>query len=167
MPHRPQPVRPLIARPRARCACNRSPEIAILSFQPSSTGSTSTPRISVDALGDLLGQRKAVGEIFEILRRRHHDGEGRAADDDLNRRFDGDRSRELRPARARNRRKRPGLERRSIPGPHSAASAKAFSIRRNETPSSRSRICQSEKWLVRRTCTAVTLYSGQLVAQSE
>ena len=47
----------------------------------------------VDAIGDLFGQRKAVREIFEILRRRHHDGEGRAAYDDLNGRFDRDRSR--------------------------------------------------------------------------
>ena len=47
----------------------------------------------VDALGDLLRQRKAIGEILEVLRRRHHDRKGRAADDDLNRRFDGDRAR--------------------------------------------------------------------------
>ena len=85
MPQRPQPVRPLIARPRARCACSRSPESAILSFQPSSTLLDLDAANILDALGDLLGQRKAVGEIFEVLRRRHHDGEGRAADDDLNR----------------------------------------------------------------------------------
>ena len=46
----------------------------------------------VDALGDLLGQRKAVGEIFKVARRRHHDREGRAAYDDLNGRLDRDRS---------------------------------------------------------------------------
>ena len=32
---------------------------------------------------------------------------------------------------------------------------------------SRKRFCHSEGWLTRVTCTAVTLYSGQLVAQSE
>ncbi len=66
IPQRPQPVRPLIARPRAICACNRSPVSAILSFQPSSTGfDLEVPDIG-DAIGDLLGQGKARGEIFEI-----------------------------------------------------------------------------------------------------
>src|ERR1700722_14879053 len=53
-----------------------------------------------DAIGDLLGQSKAISEIFEIVWRRHHDGEGRAAYDDLNGRFNRDRSGQLRPARA-------------------------------------------------------------------
>src|ERR1700723_1197840 len=54
-----------------------------------------------DAVGDLLRQSKPIREIFEIVWRRHHDGEGRAAYDDLDRRFNRDRSRKLRPARAR------------------------------------------------------------------
>ena len=54
----------------------------------------------LDRFGDLFGQRKAAGEILEVPRRRHHDGEGRASDDNLNRGLDGDRSRKLRPARA-------------------------------------------------------------------
>ena len=54
----------------------------------------------VDALGDLFSQRKTEGEILQVLRRRHHDGEGRAAYDDLNGRFDRDRACKLRPARA-------------------------------------------------------------------
>src|SRR5208282_5871489 len=53
-----------------------------------------------DALGDLFGQSKAVGEILEVARRRHHDGEGRGAYDDLNRTLDRDGSRELRPVGA-------------------------------------------------------------------
>ena len=54
----------------------------------------------LDRLGDLLGQRKPAGEILEILRRRHHDREGRGAYDDLNRRLDGDRPGEVGPTRA-------------------------------------------------------------------
>src|ERR1700722_9899477 len=53
-----------------------------------------------EAIGDLLGQSKAVSEIFEIVWRRHHDGEGRAAYDDLNGRFNRNRSGQLRPAGA-------------------------------------------------------------------
>ncbi len=40
-------------------------------------------------------------------------------------------------------------------------------MRVSDTSSSKNRACQSDGPLVRRTCTAVTLYSGQLVAQSE
>src|SRR3984957_18216814 len=54
-----------------------------------------------DAIGDLLGQSKAISEIFEIVWCCHHDGEGCAAYDDLYRRFNRDRPTELRPARAR------------------------------------------------------------------
>ena len=46
----------------------------------------------VDARGDLFGEGKAIGKIFEIFGRRHHDGERRAAYDDLNGRLYRDRS---------------------------------------------------------------------------
>ena len=53
-----------------------------------------------DAIGDLLCQSKTISEIFEIVWRRHHDREGRAAYNDLDGRFNRDRSRELRPTGA-------------------------------------------------------------------
>ena len=90
MPQRPQPVRPLIARPRARCACNRSPESAILSFQPSSTRFDLDSPDVVDALGDLFGQRKTEGEILQVLGVAIMTAKGAAAYDDLNGRFDRD-----------------------------------------------------------------------------
>ena len=54
----------------------------------------------LDRFGDLFGQGKAAGEILKVPRRHHHDGEGRASDDNLNRCLDGDRSHNLWPARA-------------------------------------------------------------------
>ena len=45
-----------------------------------------------NAFCDLLGQSKPIGEILQIVWRRHHDGEGCAADDDLYWRFNRDRS---------------------------------------------------------------------------
>ncbi len=46
---------------------------------------------SADLVGpfdDPLGEQEAIGEIFEIARRRHHDHERRAADDEFDRRLD-------------------------------------------------------------------------------
>src|ERR1700733_11799074 len=110
IPQRPQPVRPLIARPRAGASAHR-PAARQVGLQPfAGKRDLELPAVLdpfdlnasdiADALGDLFGQRKAVGEILQVVWRRHHDGKGRAAYDDLNRRLDGDRSRELRSTRA-------------------------------------------------------------------
>ena len=99
--------------------------------------------------------------------RRHHDGERRAAEDDLDRRFDRDGARELLSAGAQvvGKDADRNLDRaRALTRPHRPAPSPSGATRR---PLPDRAACQSERWLVRRTCTAVTLYSGQLVAQSE
>lgn len=133
----------------------------------------------VHAGDDAFGQGEADREIFEVGRRRHHDDVGFGAI--------GDRHRQLRRHRlARHRRTaaadphdarcgsegRPlllagGSGRRSAihaPAGYSAASTATRRVwRRNWSASS----CHCDQRLVGRTCTAVTLYSGQFVAQSE
>ena len=76
-PQRPQPVRPAIARLRARCALqllagerDRDPPAVV---RPLDLDAANV----LDAIGDPLGQRKAVGEVLEIAGRRHHHREGR------------------------------------------------------------------------------------------
>ena len=59
-----------------------------------------------------FGEEETNGEIFEVLRRRHHHGEGRTAEKDLNRRLDRDRPQERRPDRAGDIGKRPRLDNR-------------------------------------------------------
>src|ERR1700749_4332681 len=111
-------------------------------------------------LGDLIRrsdhafrQREADGEIFQILRRRHHDGIGRTPISEGDGRFLRHDPRAVRDAASAD------DETRDF---HSAGSA--WTMRRLCSACAPYSRCQSVGPLEGETFTAVTLYSGQFVA---
>jgi len=104
-----------------------------------------------------LGQAEAIGEILCVAGARHHHRIGRVAKDETH---------GISTATARSTScVRPLASIFCACSAYSAAWASP-NMRRSDTSSSALRSCQAEIALVRRTSTAVTLYSGQLVAQS-
>ena len=115
---------------------------------------------------DAFGQAEAEGEVLEVLRRRHHHGVGAAVVGEGDRGLLRDRALAVGEAR---RRRQAVRATRSIGGAtrlYSAAST-AGAMRRLSRENSSYSSCQRDGPFDGEICTAVTLYSGQLVAQSE
>src|SRR6266700_4117408 len=119
----------------------------------------------VRRLYDAFAEAEADRKVLEIMRRRHHHGIGAA--------IIGQRDRRLlwhKPCAALDAPAAPGPAvdhtDRFVHPPHSAASTTGR-MRREWRACSSYAFCQSDGPFDGEICTAVTLYSGQLVAQSE
>ena len=158
------PAQPAAHRPRHRAAAfgqtglglGRDPDLHIDALR----GLNHFNRQNLIGIGQSFSRRKAIGEVFQIGGGRHHHGLGGPVERQGHRHLFGQHA--VVPNRQRARPK--GQTRQGVVGFHHSAAGR---MRRDMLAWALYSCCHSVGPLEEPTCTAVTLYSGQLVAQSE
>ena len=158
------PAQPASHRPRHRAAALGQtgfgrwghPDLHVDAFG----GFNNLNRQNLSGLGQSFGQRKAIGKVFQIGGGRHHHGLGGPVERQGHRHLFGQHA----AVRNRQRAGPKGQTRQGVVGFHHSAAGR---MRRDRLAWALYSCCHSVGPLEEPTCTAVTLYSGQLVAQSE